>query len=248
MKTIQQILREQDPEKIENAFFCQYPVELRNLCGSEDETLGEIRKRISVRFRAYIERLRTMKVEMKDDENWVLFAYKGQDNESIPRKEVGLLRVRELLETDDLSSVQTYSYIFTEQKEALGFWVADTKLTQDNLMDVICNFCHEVSFFGYEQERLKEEADKLEKSMNEIDEHPESLRPFNPEELRRELGFPEEEEYPEEQEKRRKYYAAALEYTDYCRNIEMERIKESVLTGRQGQINAIMDDSAGSCL
>ncbi len=66
MKTIQQILREQDPEKIETAFFCQYPVELRNLSGSEDETLGEIRKRISVRFRAYIERLRTMKVEMKD--------------------------------------------------------------------------------------------------------------------------------------------------------------------------------------
>ena len=34
------------------------------------------------------------------------------------------------------------------------------------------------------------------------------------------------EEYPEEDEKRRKFYEAGMEYTQYCQEVELKRIKD----------------------
>lgn len=232
MKTIQQVIREMDSEKIEKAYFYEFPVELWEIDGLEDKTLGKIKERISVRFQAFIERLRKMEIEKRDDEQRILFAYKAQSDEASLGIEVGMLQVGELFEKDDLTEVQTYSYMFTEQKEALGFLVADTKLTQDNLMDVIVQFLNEVSLFGYEQERLKIEIDRLEESIEQLNKYPERFKAFSSEEIRMELGIPKDEEYPEEQEKKRKFYEAAMEYTNYCKCIEIERIKKLLIEGK----------------
>lgn len=229
MKTIQQIIREMDSKKMENAFFCEHPIELFDINGLDGKPLGEVKKRISTRFQNYIERLRTMKIEKEDDEEWILFAYKSQEFDGSLGRVVGLLKAGELLEKDNLSEIETYAYEFTEQKKALGFFVADTKLTQDNLMDVVVDFLYEVSFFGYEQEGLKEELDILEEAIKEIDEHPEQCKTFDLEDIRKKYGLPEEEEYPEEQEKERKFYEAAMDYTKYCKCVEVERIKKAVL-------------------
>ena len=234
MKTIQQVIREQDPKEIENAYFYDHSVDLWEMNGLDDKTLGEIKGRISGRFQAFIKRLCSMDIEQNDDEQRILFVYRSLGNEAFfGDEEVGLVRVDDLLEKEDLSDVPTYAYEFTEQKEALGFLVADTKLTQDNLIDVIVDFLFEVSFFGYEQEGLNEELDKLEKSMKEIDEHPERLVRFSSEELRKEMGLPEEEKYPEEEEKKHKFYDAAMDYTNYCKCIELGRIKNSLLLDKQ---------------
>ena len=236
MKTIQQVIRELDSKNIEIAYFYEHPIELNKLNRFEDKTLGEIKERISSRFQAFIERLRTMEVEENSEEQWVLFVYKALCNESFYGEEVvGLLRVDELVEKENLSVIETYAYEFTEQKEALGFLVADTKLTQDNIMDVVVDFLHEVSFFGYEQERLKEEMDKLEESIKEIDEHPERLKTFDIDEIRKKYNLPKDEEYPEEQEKKDRFHEAAMDYTNYCRCIEMERIKSMLLKEKMGK-------------
>ena len=68
---------------------------------------------------------------------------------------VGLIHADELMCTEELENLPLYAYEFTEQKEALSFLVSDNKLTQDNIMDVIVDFLHEISFFGYNQENLE---------------------------------------------------------------------------------------------
>ncbi len=229
MKTIQQVIREHDSKSIERAYFYKYPIELDELNGFEDITLGKIKERISKRIQDFIERLRTLEVENRHDEQSVLFVYKAQSDEASLGKEVGLLHAGELMQKDDLTDVQTYAYEFTEQKEALGFFVADTKLTQDNIMDVIVQFLYEISFFGYEQERLDQEKDELEKSIREIEEHPERLKKLDFDEIRKKYGLHKDEEYPEEHEKKNKFYEAAMDYANYCMCIEMERIKNILL-------------------
>ena len=108
--------------------------------------------------------------------------------------------------TEELENLPLYAYEFTEQKEALSFLVSDNKLTQDNIMDVIVDFLHEISFFGYDQESLEEEKKRLDESIKECEEHPERLITFNYEEFCREYGIPITEEYPEENEKKKAFY------------------------------------------
>ncbi len=67
-------------------------------------------------------------------------------------------------------------------------------------------------------------ADEL---IKECEEHPERLITFNHEEFCREYGIPITEEYPEENEKKRAFYDAGMEYTRYCKAIELQRIKDS---------------------
>ena len=111
----------------------------------------------------------------------------------------------------------------------MGFLVADTKLTQDNLMDVIVSFLYNMSFFGYKQENLEKECLKLDKAIKEIKEQPDRLISRTTEELFEEMGLPIEEEYPKEDEKISAYMDTVRDYNDYCKKIELERIKESLI-------------------
>ena len=66
---------------------------------------------------------------------------------------------------------------------------------------------------------------KLDESIKECKEHPERLIEFDYEKLCEEYGIPITEEYPEEDEMKRRYYEAGMEYTRYCKTIELQRIK-----------------------
>lgn len=234
MKTIQQVLNELDAEEIENAFFYEHPINLLDVNELEDISIGEFRKNVSSKFQAFLERLKTMEVVSDLDEPALLFVCKSEANDRLLGHAVELIHLNEIMEEEDLSQIQTYAYEFTEQKEALGFFVADTKLTQDNIMDVVVDFLFEISFFGYEQEYLAEEIEKLDEAMKEIEEHPERLERVDLDEFSKECGIPIEEVYPKEDEKKRAYHMAGMEYTEYCKIIELDRIKQSLVEELMG--------------
>lgn len=190
----------------------------------EDITIGEILKISSSKFQAFLERLKNMDVVNKSDNKALLFVCKSTSDD---RLLVNLVYLKELINEDNLSKIKTYSYEFTEQKETLGFLVADTKLTQDNIMDVVVDFLFQMSSFGFEQEHLAEEIEKLAEAMKEIEVHLEQL--IDREKLSEELGIPIEEIYPEEDEKKKAYYEMGMEFTRYCRIMELEKIKRSVI-------------------
>lgn len=228
MKTIQQFLIETDHKSIESVYFYKYPINLWEICELDDFTIGELNSRLSSRFQEFLNNLCKMDVEKTTKKQGALFLYKSQKESITLGKTVGLIYLDELMETDDLYNLPTYAYEFTEQKEALGFLVSDNKFTQDNIMDVIVDFLHEVSIFGYNQEKLNDELEKLNNSINESEAHPERMVTYSHEELCKEFGIPITEEYPEEDEKKRKFYEAGMEYTQYCKSIELQRIKDSL--------------------
>ena len=228
MKTIQQVLIETDHKSIESAYFYDHPINLWEVKNFDDITIGEFNNRISSRFQAFLDRLCEMDVNLNPQKQGVLFVYKSLIHDTMLGESVGLIHIDELMEKDDLSDIYTYAYEFTAQKEALSFLVSDNKLTQDNIMDVIVDFLHEVSFFGYDQENLDEERIKLDGSIKECKEHPERLVKFDKASFYKEHGIPITEEYPEEDEKKRRFYDVGMEYTQYCKAIELQRIKDSL--------------------
>lgn len=229
MKTIQEVIREMDPEAIEKAFFYKYPVKLQEMPHDTELTVDECRNRISERFQSFLGRLKDMeKLPAPDKKQGILFVHKTCEEFSGDDYDVDLIHMDELLAAEDVSKVTGYAYEFSKQEECLGFLIADNKLTQDNLMEVVVSFLYELSFFGYEQENLQEKLDELDQSMREAKEHPESLCTFDADEFRKEFGLPEEEIYPKEKEYRAEINEAIWRYTSYCRGIELERIKRDI--------------------
>ena len=124
---------------------------------------------------------------------------------------------------------RTSRSIFTPQEEALGYLVADTKLTQDHLYDVAVSFLNEMSFFGYDQEDMNEKKEELLNAVKEVEEHPENLVSFSTDELRKKLGFPKDETYPKEEEIKDKIIKQIGEYNKYCKKTELKKIRKMLL-------------------
>ena len=216
VKTIQQVLKELGANEIEKAYFREHPVELKELEGCDDMTVGDLKKRVSDRFLRYLERMRSMETVQSEGQS-VLFVFKGMKDGWLSEYFVGLIKKEEIEREADISKVETYGYEATEQREALTFLVADNKLTQDHLTEVAVDFLYEMSWFGYDQEGL---ADFL-KTLDE----PSELVKIDPEQMRKEAGIPIDETYQREKELENKLIKAERVYTDYCRNIELERLK-----------------------
>ena len=225
LPTIQDVIRGFDIDEIEKAFFYEHPIHIHELTKYADETIGDFKIAISKRFHAFAERLCNMEIVNDSGKQGVLFVYKSQTESLFLETDVGLIHVDELMEAEDLAKMSTYAYEFTNQAEALSFLVSDAKLTQDNLMDVVVSFLFEVSFFGYEQEDLAENLESLHKSIEEIEEHPENLVSFSSDELREEWGLPKEEIYPGEEQRKDSFYKAGMEYTNYCKMMELQKMK-----------------------
>lgn len=75
-----------------------------------------------------------------------------------------LFEIEEVLKSDTPTS---YSFVLTDLEEAIGYYVADTYLTQRNITELLSFFLFEISFFGYEQEYLEEEREELAKRSEE---------------------------------------------------------------------------------
>ncbi len=76
---------------------------------------------------------------------------------------------------------------------------------------------------------MEKERKKLEDAFKECEEEHYKRHTETIEEFYESMGFVPEEVYPEEDEKRDKYIKASGEYNNYCKKIELERIKQSIL-------------------
>ena len=229
MKTIQQVLRELDKDKIIDAYFYRNPINLWELKKQEEDKIEDVKGRVIKRLGEFIERLRTLEIMEKPEHQGILFVHKCLRNYRNSDEEYSLVFADELMAAEDLAKVTTYAYELTEWKETLAFLVADNKLTQDNLMDLVVDFLYESSFFGYKQEDLEKEIRELEEAAKEVHEHPERLISWD--DIRKEHGLPEREDYPLEDELKDAFYKASNDYSTYCRVMELEKIKEALCQG-----------------
>ena len=226
MKTVREVLRELDTERLLETYVYDHPIPYYEL-QAMDMPASEIFKRYKELYRQFVERLRTMDIQPPEDGHQGILFVSRYLKDYMEENTYELVHADELLE----SSVKctSYAYEVTPQAQILGFLVADNPFTQANLYDLMSDVLHEASFFGFQQEAMDEELEKLE----EAEARAEAGETITQEEmeqvLHKEFGYtlrrhPREED-PGEARMQRLAFDACRDYQTFCREKELALIK-----------------------
>lgn len=164
MKTVQETLREMDKKELLRKFFYEHP----NKLDSFDDylTIAQAKERANKVIGKYIERLETMEAK-PNDRQMIFYMYEYLGSYKLNQYR-GLCNVADLQEKG--VEAPNYGIEYTPQEEIMGYWVADTEMTQYYLNDLIVEIIWDASFFGVKQEKLPEAIKELEEADKEIDE------------------------------------------------------------------------------
>jgi len=230
VKTIQQVLRSLDRERLAKDFIHKDSPKLCEIRQRTDLSVDALRESYTAAFLAFFDEL--CGLEAKPEENGfrsILYAHK-EIWESSWHAEIAVSLVHEddLLQADDLCDVNVFSCEFVPREEALGFFVAENELTQRNIYDVAVEFLSELSFFGYQESAMEEKREEILLSAKEAKEHPETLKKWDPDEMRRELGLPKPIKYPKEHELQDAVLKSIMAYNKYCRVEELTVLVDNI--------------------
>lgn len=163
MKTVQEWLLEYDEDELIDCYFAKYPIDFYML-ENKDVKVRAVLDVSKENLRKFIHRLKGMDVHRSDDS--IFYAVKILEN-SYEEISVELSYRKDILEND---LPEHYGWEFTDHNEVLGYLIADTDLTRENMDSVLAEILYDMSFFGFTQEELEEERRKLEKAIAEIEE------------------------------------------------------------------------------
>lgn len=219
MKTVQEYLRQADSEKLINMYLYDHPVNLNEL-PDEIMSLKDSKEKVKTKLRQYIGRLRTMEIKTPSDgQEYVLFAHKVFRDIS-EEEEYSLVCVQELLDVG--TDAKSYAYECTRQAEIVGFKVADTKYTQQNIDGLLADVLYRASFFGFEQEYLEEKMKKLDAAIRELEAG--NGVTYSEDEVREQLGLEKEEIDVKMDELKRRVLETTIEYEQYCKKKELQAV------------------------
>ena len=148
--------------------------------------------------------------------------------EDFENVDYALVSKKELLESDfDEKICQSYGFMLSNQEEIMGYLVADTKLTKDNIYGLLVYVLYEASWFGYKNENLEEEKQKLEEATKEIEEGKYSS--FTIEDMREELGLFKKEQDEKQEELLKKIFHTIFDFSQYSFKKEARRVKKELI-------------------
>lgn len=226
MKTIQEYLKTCNKDNIAQIFFSNYILgdditllELKNI------TISEIEAGIYNKVKELIERL--INTNPSVDDPHILLAVHSTEPTDIRAM---LVNQQEVLEDEDAAS---YSYEFCEFEEVVGYYVADTYLTQHYIEEVIADFLFHVSVTGFDHEHLQSSIERIEASLRECQEHQDDPDYFFSHEevikhLEEQLGIKPEEKDPKQEEAKNQYTIAKAKYDSTCKKIEIEKLRSEL--------------------
>lgn len=218
MKTVQEYFKEVKEEELINYYLYKHPIKLEDI-SNDWVTVREIKEIITENLRAYIERLRNMTIEASlDNQEHILFCHDMMEN-GISTNTSSLVCLDELMEKKE--EAQTYDYIFTPQSEMLGFYVAETEYTKDNLIQLLVDVMHTASVCGFKQEHLQETIKEIECSIR--NDQTENAQYYSIDEIYKEFGIKIRKNDSQEEELRGKATHTIWEYNQYC---EKKALKE----------------------
>ena len=226
MKTVQECLRELDTEELVDSYLSleQMRKEIVSVLAKKDTmTAKELWDKYREATRRYIEEMRTIPVE-ESDEPAILDVYEGPHETLREERHHGLVHISELRQIG--VEAEDYSYVLCTHGEVAGFFVADTKLTQDNLLGLMTDMLYEASFFGYTQEEVLETIRETEEAINETesDDDDDDDPEWESSHMRLQEK-PEPVPKPEAEKKIEKKYASARgEYWDYLRKKALREV------------------------
>ena len=144
MLTVQEILNKTNIEELVKQYIYKYP--------NEKDSIEELVK--------LIKNMQSIELTPDKEHICVLFAYR-QYSTDFDDIGYGLTYL-------DEDKIETYAYEFSSLSEIAAFYVSDNELTQSNLLELLVDVLYEASFFGFEQEDLAQERQKLEDALEEV--------------------------------------------------------------------------------
>ena len=236
MKTVQECLQELDTEELIDSYLAQKMLrkEMVRAMQTRDNIIAkDLWLKYRNAIREYIEYLRTVPIE-PTDEPAVLYVYEGVSLTLRHRCCHGLVHVSELQEKG--VEAEDYSYVLCPHGEVAGFFVADTKRTQDHLLELMTDVLYEASFFGYTKEDLDAAIKEMEEEEMEIDAEEENDEAGEGETdealVESEMKRPAREEKTEnETELEKAYWKACGDYGDFLRQKALREVFISVCCG-----------------
>ena len=226
MKTVQEHLREADREQLLDSLAYDELCDPIRLLQCQNMTITEIQNACKKQMNEFIEHLLSLKAVPTD--HMVLYIvpasaidrHFNHEFRSICLIDLNVIR-------KDINAV-CYSFEMTEWPKTLGYLVADNKLTQDHMIDLLIQYFHEISFFGATPETHKQNIEKvyakLDQSMKNLDV--EKCTPADEffDDLAREYGWPIDEKDEKQDELHGKLMEAEIRFSRYCNWRERSRI------------------------
>ena len=243
MKTVQECLRELDTEELIDSYLAQETLrkEMVEVMKKRDNIIARdlwLKYRNSIR--EYIEYLREVPIE-PSEEPAILYVYEGVSLTLQHERCHGLVHFSELQEIG--VEAEDYSYVLCPHGEVAGFFVADTKRTQDNLLALMTDVLYEASFFGYTKEDLDKAIKEMEEEENVIDaeeEDDKACEDLEDEELGDDILDEPDRKRPERKEKaddeialEKAYWKASEAYCEYLRKKALREVVVSVCCGEK---------------
>ena len=229
MRTIQEYLKECDRKSIINDYIYEHAFSSLSMMDKDNRplTVGEIIDFYTFKLDELIDKLIDME-PVKTEERWILLAYHQSEDSAGNDVTFGLFKESDIYNDGHIT---TYAYDFTPFNEAVGFYVADTYLTQLEINALIVSFLDEITFNGFDQEDLEARTKELYEACKEAKAHiddPEYFISF--EDFRKKLediaGVELEKRDSKQEEAWYEYLKHQAEYNEKCQRIEIEKLKE----------------------
>lgn len=234
MKTIQEYLKVCNRKEIIESYIYKY-VFTQDLMNKKNKkiTIGEVIEKYEDILNKYIDKLISINVKLDDSETWILLTTHAANIFNDDDLAHLLISKNELFYTKKLEDIDTYGYEFSDFEEILGYYVADTYLTQYYLTDLIVTFLYESSWTGFNHEDLEKEKKNFEDAIKEIDiqegnfENYKSIDEFY-KELEENFDFEFEKKDARQEKEYNKYLQHCAHYNKTCRKIELEKLKKLI--------------------
>ena len=223
MKTVQEVLLELNTNDLVYLYLKRQPISIVTLEKANDISAGDLLHRVKTRIENFINYMRTVPIIYNDDKKCILFVYESVDD-IILKESYAMVYLDEILK--DRENASTYAYEFSPRGEIAGYYVADTERTQDDIYGLMTDVLFEASFFGFDEEAVTEEREKLDQSIKEIEEG--KTKFYTHEEVFGKFGIKEEIRTKEELQKRDEFTKALLEYNRFLYKKALDEVLKTL--------------------
>ena len=133
-----------------------------------------------------------------------------------------------------MENVESYAYEFSAFEDVVGYYVADTYLTQYEIDNLLVDFLHESSWTGFNHEDLDKIISDLEESTKEAEEHKDDPNYYTTAEeffkqMEEEHGFEFEKKDEKQEEANDIFFKHLIDYNKKCKVIELQKLKDLII-------------------
>ena len=231
MKTVQEYLRQADRERLLDSMAHDALSDTIMLLESKDMTIEQIQNACRKETNDLVDHL--LSLEAVPSDHMVLYLTQ------VSSFDRGFGQADKTLCLIDINEVRkniyapSFAFDLTEWKETLGYLVAENKLTQDYMIDLLSQYLNEISFFGSNPEQHE---DKVEEVVSDLEQAVEEIKAGGHTvpaeevfaELREKHGLPTDEKDDFQKKLRFEILDADMKYSRYCNWRERSRILKSL--------------------